>query len=157
MRTITNTSTGKKIPVTLDLNIQPLLRSGKPVTNGHGRQIMNDEWIYIHDSNGTYSINVNRAKYCEKMYLSGITIQSSIGETKLMDKDLQKFVEQVSDKLVFEKFGSWYRVYLRKLTNRTFTIGKIVPYIAEYNPNARILNCYAHELCIDWRKKFYIK
>jgi hypothetical protein len=156
MRTITNTSNGSKIPVTMNLNVKPLFRSGKPVTNGYGEQIMDDQWIYVRDSNGCYSINVNRAKYCEKMYLSEVTIQSSIGEKKLMDEDLKKFCDQVSDKLVFQKYGRWYRVYLKKKTSRTFTISKVVPYVAIYNPNARVMGCYAYEICIDWKSKFYV-
>lgn len=157
MRTVLNTSTGAPIPVTLDLNVKPLFRSGKPVTNGYGKQIMDDQWIYVSDRNGNYSINVNRAKYCEKMYMSQVSIQSSIGEKKLMDNELKLFVEKVSDKLVFEKYGRWYRVYLRKVNRRTFTIAKVVPYVAVYNPNARILGCYAFELCVDWRSKFYVR
>lgn len=148
--------TGQPIPVTINLQVKPLMRAGKPMINGHNNPIMDDQWIYVNDGNGNYSINVNRAKYCEKIYLSQITIQSSIGEKKLMDKELKAFVEQVSDKLVFEKYGRWYRVYLRRLTNRTFTIGKVVPYIAVYNPNARVLGMWAHEICFDWRKKFHI-
>lgn len=157
MRTVLNTSTGAPIPVTLDLNVKPLFRSGKPVTNGYGKQIMDDQWIYVSDRNGNYSINVNRAKYCEKMYMSQVSIQSSIGEKKLMDNELKLFVEKVSDKLVFEKYGRWYRVYLRKVNRRTFTISKVVPYVAVYNPNVRILGCYAFELCVDWRSKFYVR
>lgn len=157
MRTINSTMTGAQVPVTTDLNVQPLMRSGKPITNGNGNQVMNDNWIYVRDRNGNYAINVNRAKYCEKIYLSQVTIQSSIGEKKLMDADLKAFVTQVSDKLVFEKYGRWYRIYLRKKTSRTFGIAKIVPYVAIYNPNARVLGCYAYEICIDWRSKFYVK
>lgn len=89
--------------------------------------------------------------------MSQVSIQSSIGEKKLMDNELKLFVEKVSDKLVFEKYGRWYRVYLRKVNRRTFTIAKVVPYVAVYNPNARILGCYAFELCVDWRSKFYVR
>lgn len=159
MRTITSTGNGKLIPVTENsLNIQPLTRLGKPVTNGYGKPIMDDQWVYISDGrNGLYSINVNRAKFCEKIYLSKISIQESIGEKKLMDKDLKKFVEQVSDKLVFEKYGKWYRVFLRKISSRTFAIDKVVPYRFIYNPNERIGGNYAHELSINWRSKFYVR
>lgn len=157
MRTIHSTSTGNAIPVTTNLNVKPLMRAGKPVTNGKGQHIMNDQWIYVNDGRQNYSINVNRAKFCEKIYLSNVTIQESIGKKKLMDAELKTFVDQVSDKLVFEKYGRWYRIYLRKATNRTFTIAKVVPYIAVYNPNARILGMYAYEICVDWRKKFSVQ
>lgn len=157
MRTVIATGNGQQIPVTTDLNVQPLFRSGRPVKNANGRQIMNDEWIYVTDRNGCYSINVNRAKYCEKIYLSKITIQESIGEMKLMDKELKLFVERVSDKLVFEKYGKWYRVFLRKVSRRTFTIDKVVPYVAIYSPNARVLGQCAHDICIDWRSRFYVR
>lgn len=149
---------GQPVPVTLDLGVGPLFRSHKPVVNGHGQQIMNDQWIYLTDSNGNnYAINVYRSMYCEKMYLSNVDIQESIGDKKLMDKDLKNFCEQVSDKLVFEKYGRWYRIYLRKISSRTFGISKVVPYISVYNPNARVLGMWAHEMCIDWRKKFHLK
>lgn len=157
MRTILNASTGSPVPVTLDLNVQPLMHMGQPVLNGRGVAVMNDQWIYVSDRNGSYSINVNRAMYCEKMYLSQITIQKSIGENMLMDDDLKKFVDKVSDRIVFKKGGKWYRIYLRKINRRKFTIAKVVPYIAEYNPNARIFGCYAHEICIDWRNKWYVR
>lgn len=156
-RTIHSTSTGAPVPVTIDLNVKPLMRAGKPVTNGNGKQVMDDQWIYVTERGDNYAINVNRAKYCEKIYLSNVTIQESIGQKKLMDKDLKNFVEQVSDKLVFQKNGRWYRVYLRKVTSRTFGIAKIVPYIAVYNPNARVMGVFAYEICIDWRSKFYVK
>lgn len=156
-RIINNTSTGAPIPVTVDLNVAPLMWMGKPVVNGNGKKIMNDNWIYVTDSRRhSYAINVNRAKYCEKIYMSHVTIQESIGAKKLMDNDLKAFVEQVSDKLVFQKYGRWYRVYLRTLTTRTFAIAKVVPYQAVYKPNAMIMGCPAHQICIDWRKKFYV-
>jgi hypothetical protein len=155
MRTILSTTTANRIPVTTDLNVSPLMLMGKPVTNGNGKGLMNDQWIYVNDGRGNYSINVNRAKYCEKIYMSNVTIQESIGG-KLMDKDLKKFVEQVSDKLVFQKYGKWYRVFLRKVTNKTFTIDKVVPYYCIYNPNGRLAGHYAHQICIDWRRTFYV-
>lgn len=90
------------------------------------------------------------------MYLSVVTIRSYIGENKLMTKDLKKFVEKVGDKIVFQKYGKWYRIYLRKLTSRTFDIEKIVPYNWTVHPNMNVGGLYAHECAIDWRKKFYI-
>lgn len=156
-RTINSIMTGGSIQVTADLDVKPLMWHGKPVLNGNGKQIMNDQWIYVTDRNGSYSINVNRSKYCEKIYMSNVTIRESIGEKKLMDNDLKLFIELVSDKLVFQKYGRWYRVYLRKVTSRTFTIDKVVPYFAVYNPNLKVGGFFAHDICVDWRKKFYVK
>lgn len=122
---------------------------------------MNDRWIYIQDpqwKSNQYSINVWRARYCEKVYMSQITIRSAIGEKKLMDKDLQLFVDKVSDKLVFEKFGKWYRVFLSKKTNRTFGISKVQPYYFSIGLNLKV-NGFSHDYlaCIDWKQAFYVR
>jgi hypothetical protein len=160
-RTILSASTGSKIPVNKEmsekLGVKPLLLMGKPVTNGNGEVILNDQWIYVYmPGYGSKAINVNRAKYCQKMYESEITIQSAIGN-KLMDSDLTKFVNQVSDKLVFEKYGRWYRIFLYKKSNRTFGIQKIIPYIWTVDQNRIFDHYYVHELAIDWKRKFYVK
>lgn len=157
MRTVTSPIDGQQIPVTKDLNVQPLTFLGKELKTPSGT-VMNDRWIYVNmPGYGMHSINVYRAHYCQKMYMSEITIQYSIGEKKLMDKDLQKFVDQVSDKIVFQKYGKWYRVYLRKRSNRTFTIDKVVPYNWTVNPNMMVGGRYAHQCCLDWRSAFYVR
>lgn len=157
MRTITSPLNGAQIPVTKDLKIEPLMLMGKPVTNGRGEPVMNDRWIYVQvPGYGLRAINVWRAHFCEKMYLSEVTIQEAIGANKLMDSDLKKFVDQVSDKVVFKKFGRWYRLFLRKITNRTFGIDKIVPYNWTIEPNMMIGGLKAHECAINWRSNFYI-
>lgn len=155
-RTVTSSLTGTPVPVTMDLGVKPLFRSGKPVKNGNGDHITNDRWIYVQDGrNGCYAINVNRARYCEKMYLSQITIRQTIEDKAILSPDLKLFIDKVSDKIVFQKYGHWYKVFLRKI-KRTYTIDKVIPYVAIYAPNAMVLGHYAHELCIDWREKFYV-
>lgn len=144
---------GQSIPVTMDLNLQPLMLMGKPVLDGRGEKVMNDRWIY---ANG-HAINVWRSKYCEKMYLSNVTIAESIGASKLMDADLNKFVAQVSDKLVFEKYGRWYRIFLERKTKRTFGIKKVVPYNLTIDCNRMIEGVHAHHICVDWKERFYVK
>lgn len=176
MRNILNATAGHQIPVTIDLNIQPLtkpiIKSGKKygredIINGNGRTIMNDQWYFTSNwpFGGMVAANVYRSYYCEKMYLSNVTIQESIGINKLMDADLQKFVSQVSDKIVFNKYGKWYRVYLRKITNRTFGIAKITPYTytilsGSHPMYDKILNTtglHPYEISVDWKKKFYVR
>lgn len=157
-QTITDPVNGQRIPVTIELNIAPLTLMGKPIIDGRGEPVMNNRWVYVNmPGYGLKAINVYRAHYCEKRYLSEVTIQSSIGEKKLMSNDLKKFIEKVSNKIVFEKYGKWYRVYLRQITGRIFDIEKIVPYNWTIKPNMNFGGMYAHQCCIDWRSVFYIK
>lgn len=156
MRTIYSARTGNQIPVTKDLNVQPLTYLGEQITTPSG-VVMNDRWIYVNMPNyGPCAINVYRAHFCEKMYLAEVTIQESIGN-KLMDDELKVFVENISDRLVFQKYGKWYRVFLEPKTSRTFKIQKIVPYNWVINPNMKVGNHYAHQCCIDWKSTFYAK
>jgi hypothetical protein len=153
--------TGQQIPVSEEiakkLNVKPLIYMGKEIRTPSG-VVMNDRWIFVRmPGHGERAINVNRANYCQKMYLSQITIKESIGDNKLMDDDLQKFVEKVSDKIVFEKYGRWYRVFLTKKTRRTFEIKKVVAYNWTIDPNREFDGIMAHQLCIDWKSKFYVK
>ncbi len=129
--TITNTSTENAIPVMASYQRKPLMHMGKQVTNSHGKQVMDDQWIYVDGGkDGMYSINVVRSEYCAMLNLKEVTIQESIGSKKLMSKKLQSFCENISDKLVFKYAGKMYRIYLKKVTSRTFDIAKIAPYWA---------------------------
>ena len=158
LRTIPNTLTGSPTPVTFDLKVQPLTFMGESVKNGRGETVMNDSWIYVEMPHwGLHAINVNRAKYCEKMYLSKVTIKESIPQNKLMDSELKEFIEKVSDKLVFEKFGKWYRVFLFQKTRRTFGIKKIALYKWTYDPGRKYDGVFAYNLSIDWRAAFYVR
>lgn len=152
MRTITNTSTGRQIPVSVDLKIQPLILEGKTIRNGNGRIMMNDEWIYVPSNTGQVAMNVNRAMYCEKMYLAATTIRESIGPNTTMDNELTEFSKTVADTLAFEKNGKWYRLYLSRLDD-TFSISKVIPYTSVYRPNIwnNNINNWAHKLSIDWK------
>lgn len=161
MRTITSPMNGSQVPVTIDLNVQPLILMNQPVTNGRGEAVMNDRWIYIQDpqwKSNQYSINVWRSRYCEKIYMSQITIREAVGEKKLFDKDLQLFIDKVSDKLVFEKFGRWYRVFLEKKTSRTYGILKVQPYYFSLGLNLKVKG-FSHDYlaCIDWKQAFYVR
>lgn len=157
MNTIISPNNGQRVPVTIDLKVEPLMLMGKPVTNGRGEQVMNDRWIYINmPGYGMKAINVWRAHYCEKMYMSKVGIRESIGEKKLLTKELKVFLEHVSDKLVFQKFGKWYRVYLRAITNRTYSINKVVPYNWTVNPNMNVGGKMAHQCCLDWISAFHL-
>lgn len=138
MRTVIDSTVGREIPVSVSLPIQPLTYSvvengvlvkNRPVVNGHGRQIMDDEWIYVDMPNyGNMSINVNRANYCQKIYLMHASILDSISHEKVT-KRLQKFIDEVSSTLVFEKNGKSYRVFLKK-TKAGYDLEKVWPYWA---------------------------
>ncbi len=133
-RNIYDSVTGRKVPVTIDLNVTPLIYQGKPVKNGHGKIVMNDQWIYMYQkAYGNFAINVNRSQYCEKVYLSNVTILESIdGKTS---KRLSAFIANVSDKLVFEKNGITYRVFLIK-TKSGFDLSHVKPYwLITHSPN----------------------
>lgn len=152
--TILSTTTGQQIPVTFqDDSIKPLMHLGKPVTDGNGNVVMNNRWIYVDGC----AINVWRARMFEKRYLSEVSIQESIGINKLMDKDLKTFVDQVSDKLVFKKYGKTYRVFLEKKTNRTFGIKKVALFNWTIDPNTKHDGIHNYNLSIDWKSKFYVK
>lgn len=160
-RTVSSPMNGQRIPVNAEierkLNVQPLMYEGKVVKNGNGKVVMNDQWIYVNmPHHGMVAINVHRAEYCQKMYMSQITIQETIGN-KLMDTDLQKFVEQVSDKIVFEKYGKWYRVELYKKTSRTFGLKKVQLYKWVVDPNRKFDGIFAYNLSIDWKSAFYVR
>lgn len=136
-RTITSGSDGNQIPVTVDLKIAPLTHSefinGKfvknnPVVNGQGRQMMNDEWIYVTVRNyGHISINVNRSNYCRKIYLMHTKIADSI--SKPVSERLQRFIDTVSDTLVFIKDGVSYRVELTE-GKKEMDLKRVYPYWA---------------------------
>jgi len=138
------------------LNVKPLIHQGKVVKNQLGEVVMDDQFIYTYVKNyGNVAINLNRAKYCQKMYLSETTIQESIGN-KLMDYDLKLFVEKVSDRLVFEKFGKWYKVELYKKTNRTYGLKKVQLYKWFNEPNRKFDGIFAYNLSLDWKSVFYV-
>lgn len=135
MRTITSAINGQTIPVTSSLNVTPLFHTDynkngdlqrMPVKNGHGRTIMNDEWIYVVcPGYGNISINVNRANYCQKIYLQNTRIADSFSGRAT--KRLQRFIDTVGSTLVFEKGGVSYRVFLRK-RNGWFDVARVVRY-----------------------------
>ncbi len=136
-RTVTSGSDGSPIPVTVDLNVAPLTHScfvdgvfvkNKPIVTGSGREVMNDEWIYVFMPNhGHQSINVNRANYCRKIYLMNTKIKDSI--TKPVSKRLQKFIDEVADTLVFIKNGISYRVELTE-GKKEMDLKRVYPYWA---------------------------
>jgi len=138
------------------LNVRPLVYMGKTISTPSGI-VMDDRWIYVNVAGyGSMAINVNRANYCQKMYQSEITIQESIGN-KLMDSDLKKFVEKVSDRIVFQKYGKWYRIFLCKKSNRTYGISKIVLYNWTIEPNRQFDGVSVSDMSIDWKRKFFVK
>lgn len=123
-RTVYGATAGETIPVTVELNVQPLTESyidqtgnlikNAPIIRSDGKPVMNDEWIYtIVPNYGRISINVNRANYCKKIYMMQVSIIDSIGHAKVTER-LQRFINIVSDKLVFIKDGVTYQVYLTK-------------------------------------------
>lgn len=129
-RNVSSPTTGSPVPVTVDLKVNPLIYNGKPVVNGNGRQMLDDEWIYVNmPYYGNISINVNRANFCQKVYLSNIKIKDSIGG-KNITKRLDAFIEKISDKLVFTYNGISYRIYLKQINKNLFDIEKVWPYWA---------------------------
>jgi len=173
-REIFSATNGQKVPVTVDLNVETLMYDGKPVTNGYGQQIMNDCWIYVYMKGyGNCAINVNRSQYCEKVYLSNMTILESIQNGKTT-KRLADFIKTVSDKLVFEKDGITYRVYLTK-TKTGYDLSHVKCYwLITHSPNLYFENIptryksvvylpeksyskWAHELLVDLKKAFNFK
>lgn len=114
LRTVCSPIDGKRVPVTIILNIQPLLCNGKQIVRPDGRVVMDDEWIYrVMPYYGNMSINVNRAAYCQKIYLQNIKIADSIGAAKLSPR-LQKFIDTVADTLVFSFNGKSFQIFLKK-------------------------------------------
>ena len=73
-----------------------------------------------------------------------------------MDRELKDFCEKVSDKIVFEKFGKWYRVFLYKKTSRTFGIKKVVIYNWTINPNEKYNGIFNYALSLDYKSVFYL-
>lgn len=128
---VLDANTGNMIPVTVDLKVNPLMYKKRPVVNGNGRKLMDNEWVYVNCGGyGNVAINVNRANYCKKIYLSNISIIESIGLKKITSK-LQSFIDQVSDKLVFEKDGTSYRVYLSyNKRKKEYDLNYVWPYWA---------------------------
>lgn len=129
MKTINSAMTGQATPVVKEMNVTPLIHSGRQIKNGHGETVMNDRWIYVNDGRGMYSINVVRSEYCRMIQLMNTTVHESIGY-KRATKRLEEFINKVSDKLVFEFQGKKYRVFLRKRRNGYFDIDYIQPYYA---------------------------
>lgn len=155
-RTVSSPVNGKEIPVTVDLKVKQLTISGIPVKNGNGRQIMDDEWIYIWCKGyGNISINVNRASYCQKVYLSNVSILDSIGYDKIT-KELQNFIDTVSDKLVFEFNLKTYQVFLKK-TKSGYDIDFVKPYWATILTGGIMSSWSFHERlwpgCSQWNYK----
>lgn len=170
MKNIYSSTNGRQIPVTADINVKPLKYSGKVVVNGNGSVVMDNRWIYVRMSHGGLeSINVNRSQYCEKIYLSNVLIKSSFSGK--MTKRLEEFIEKVSDKLVFEKDGITYRVYLKQ-TRSGYDLSHVKLYwINTHSPNLYFkdiskrylqiifmpksaLSHWAHELHVDLEKAF---
>lgn len=137
-RTIISGTNGKRIPVTVDINVKPLTHSviengflvkNKPVKRVNGEPVMNDEWIYVTVPNyGRISINVNRHNFCRKIYLQQVKIVESIPGKKISPR-LKKFIETVADTIVFEKDGVSYKVYLKE-TKKGFDLDYVWPYWA---------------------------
>jgi hypothetical protein len=170
-REIISGSNGQHIPVTVKLNIKPLIYKGEVIKNGHGKIIMDDQWIYVYErAFGNFSINVNRSQFCEKVYLSNTKITDSINGGKIT-KRLAEFIKKISDTLVFEKNGITYRVYLKK-TTKGFDLSHIKLYwLITHSPNLyyeaiperykhilylpeTALSKWAHELRVDLKKAF---
>jgi hypothetical protein len=130
-RTVFDTNTAKEIPVTVDLNVKPLFYQKKPVVNGNGKHKMDDEWMYVNCKGyGNIAINVNRANFCKKVYLSQVNIIDSIGGEKVTER-LQKFINKVSEKLVFTYNGTAYQVFLNyNKKKKIFDIDHVWPYWA---------------------------
>lgn len=134
---IRSATDGVLIPVTVDLKVQPLIashykygewRKRAQVTDGNGVPKYDNEWIYVNQGHGSYSINVNRANYCTKIYLMNTKIESVI--SKKPSARLQRFMDTVADTLVFEKNCKSYRVGL-KMENGQMELDYVRPYWAE--------------------------
>lgn len=138
-RSLISTGDGVTIPVTVDLKVNPLRHAGAIVRNMNGKVKMDDEWIYVYQKGyGNYSINVNRAQYCEKVYLANTSLLDSVGSKKITRR-LASFLEQVSDKHVFEKNGITYRVYLDRKKEKTIDLDCVKPYwLRQHSPNLPI-------------------
>lgn len=169
-RTIISTGNGQTVPVTKNLNVKPLTLHGDPIINGHGRQIMDDQWIYVNWPHyGDEAMNVNRAQYCERFYRE-ISILDSIGHKKTTKK-LNRFTKEVSDMLIFKKGDITYQVFLKK-SKSGFDLSCVKPYwISNHaynvyykdlpdrykkvvNPPSRGEWTWGHELTVDLKKAF---
>lgn len=171
-RKIINPVNGNEVPVTINLNVKPLYYAGKKVINGSGNNVLDDQWIYVNMAHyGLKSINVNRSQFCQKIYLSNISIKDSINSNKITAK-LEKFIKEVSDKLVFEKNGITYRVFIKK-TGNIYDLDSVKCYwLITNSPNLHIdlipdryktvcvsskelhLQNWAHTLHVDLQKAF---
>lgn len=127
MRTINSTLTFAPIPVTVDLNVEPLKIEGKLIRNRAGEVIMNDQWLYGSDR---YPINLNRSAYCAKVYLMNTKIaDQAASEGRKPTDRLKRFIKQVSSTMVFEHNGIAYRVYLRE-DGKEMDLASVRPYWA---------------------------
>ena len=161
MQTTMCAMTGQQVPVKALYN-DPLTHSkfinGVFVRNAPIGKLKNNEWAYVNDGYGNYSINVVRADYCMLLELEQITILDSIGN-KPITKRLARFIDEVAPTLVFKKFGRKYRIYLKKV-GRTFDIKKVVP---AWTTTATGCNYpmakhyHNYNLAIDIDSTFYVK
>ena len=142
---------------------------GKPVRNGNGEIKMNDEWIYVYQKGyGNYSINVNRAQYCQKIYQSKLDVWDVIKAAKITSR-FARFIATVSDKKIFIIDGITYEMFIHK-TSKGYDF-HVKPYwLKTHSPNIPIANIperykslvkpeksyshWAHELVVDLEKAF---
>lgn len=125
MRTVASTLDGKLIPVTKKIKVSPLKFCGEEIKNGHGMTVMDDNWVYVGTPQERYSINTKRAEYCQLQYLREVKIYDSFqGKAS---PQLERFINTVSDSLIFEKEDITYRVFLKK-SKKGFEIDYIKPY-----------------------------
>lgn len=156
--TIISPMNGQRIAAT-DSTIQPLVHAGEIVKNGRGEVVMNNQWIYVNDGYGNYSINTVRADYCIMQEMKKVTIMESI-DNKKVTKRLQRFIDEVSGNLVFTKYGKTYRVFLKKITSRTYDIAKIVPYwtTTALGCNRKMAKGFHnYQLAVDIDETFHVK
>lgn len=153
-RKIFSPTSGKEIPVTVDLNVKPLIYDQKVMKNGKGEVMMDDRWIYVvMQGYGRISINVNRSSYCEKVYLSNLNILDSIDKTP--SRRLKKFIETISDKLVFKFGDTTYRVYLKYVKGKGYDIDSVKPFWALQGTGGIMPSWFAQEKKFghDWHAK----
>jgi hypothetical protein len=130
---------GQPVKVSADLNVKPLLFLSQPIINGNKRQIMDDEWIFVDlPKYGTYPINLNRAYFCQKVYLSNTPI-TSLGNFFNLSKNKQQFIDSITSSVVFDYNGIVFHIFITKI-GRIYDF-VIKPYwLANKSPNLLFKN-----------------
>lgn len=143
--------TGREVSISENLNIKPLVWLGNEIRNGRKETVMNDSWIYVNMPKfGNISINVPRSQYCSKTYMSTTSISKHVGHAN-MTTNLQKFIVEVSSKLVFFKDGVTYKVLLKK-TKKGWDIDCVKPYwLITHSPNI-----YADKIPCRYKKVTFL-